>query len=268
MFMRHRPIQQQFPSRRQVLAAGVAGTLATLLLATSAIAAASTIHACYNTRSGTMLRIKATRSCKAGEVHIHWSVEGPRGAKGVRGATGAQGEVGAAGKPGVNGAEGATGSPGAAGPATGVTGAVGATGAAGPIGPSGATGATGAQGATGVTGLAGVTGVTGATGSTGATGVTGATGATGPSGIPNALSLEVGSPVVIHDVDNERTPAEVTCPVGEQAFGGGGTIIGLNVGGAAALLNSTPVNGTTWRVESITIKAVSSGEVEAWAQCG
>ena len=86
--------------------------------------------------------------------------------------------------------------------------------------------------------------------------------------MPNALAVETGTAVVIHQGDNERTVAEVTCPAGEQAFGGGGTIIGLSGGGAAALLSSRPVDSTTWRVEAITINAVNSGDVQAYAQCG
>ena len=279
--MHRRPTQQQLLSLRPIVAAAfVAGTLATLLFAASALAAPAMIHVCNNTRTGGMRRIEATQSCNVGEVHIHWNADGVQGAKGVTGASGAQGEVGAVGKAGVDGAQGATGATGAAGSATGVTGASGAAGAAGatgatgltgPVGASGATGAKGATGATGVTGVTGVTGSTGATGVTGVTGVTGTTGvtgATGATGVPNALAVETGSAVVMHQGDNERTAAEVTCAGGKQAFGGGGTIVGLSGGATAALFSSTPVNSTTWRVEAITINAVNSGSVQAYAQCG
>ena len=270
--MHRRPIRQQFPSVGPILAAAsVAGTLATLLFATSAVAEPAMIHVCYNTHTGAMRRIEATQSCRAGEVHIHWNADGLQGAKGVTGASGAQGEAGAAGKPGVNGTQGATGANGATGAAGQASGVAGPTGAAGSIGAAGATGVTGPVGASGVTGAQGVTGVTGATGGTGGTGVTGvtgATGATGASGVPNALAVETGSAVVMHQGDNERTVAEVTCAAGKQAFGGGGTITGLSGGGTAALFSSTPVNSTTWRVEAITINAVNSGSVRAFAQCG
>ena len=133
--MHRRPTQQPFLSLRSIVAAAfVAGTLATLLLAASALGAPAMIHVCYNTHTGAMRRIEATQSCKAEEVHIHWNADGLQGAKGVTGASGAQGEAGAAGKAGVNGIQGATGAngaTGAAGQASGVAGPTGAAGAAG-----------------------------------------------------------------------------------------------------------------------------------------
>ncbi len=184
------------PSAVRILAAVVALFLALAILASTAIG--STIHGCYENRTGA-LKLVGGAHCAHGETAIQWSASGSRGPRGSRGAVGPEGPLGPTGVTGATGPAGPAGEAGLPGPtgATGVTGQAGATGA---TGANGANGATGSAGAAGVAGATGATGPTGATGSTGAggngpTGPTGPTGpgATGPTGAPGIRASKLAS---------------------------------------------------------------------------
>ena len=64
-----------------------------------------TIHACYNTRTGTQRTFGSLRPLRPGQhcgseaATIHWTVTGKRGATGAAGVTGATGSVGARAEP-------------------------------------------------------------------------------------------------------------------------------------------------------------------------
>jgi hypothetical protein len=90
----------------------------------------------------------------------------------------------------------------------------GPQGPAGPAGPAGERGLTGERGATGERGPQGLTGATGATGAPGATNVT------------------------THSAIGTQT-ANVSCPTGQRATGGGATLLGAPVG---IIVNSSPVS--------------------------
>jgi hypothetical protein len=84
--------------------------------------------------------------------------------------------------------------------------------------------------------------------------------------MPPVLLQRSGPTVALKQGDNEITAAEATCVGSEQAWGGGGKLIGLS--GAAALTASYPTGGKTWRAEAIAISAVTAGEITAYVQCG
>jgi hypothetical protein len=137
-----------------------------------------------------------------------------KGAKGPRGATGAQGAQGLKGDTGATGAQGAQG----------LKGDTGATGAQGAQGLEGDTGATGAQGAQGLEGD------TGATGAQGAQGLKGDTGAAGHNGATQVAVYSAVSTLAASSTNGAT--AEVSCPAGTVATGGGA---GYNASGSGYL---------------------------------
>jgi hypothetical protein len=105
------------------------------------------IHACVNSKSGTVKILAADATCKGDWVPLDWNAIGPQGPVGPAGPEGPQGP---AGPQGVVGPEGPTGPQGPEGP-------VGPEGPMGPQGDTGPQGATGPQGPEGPQGPAGPT---------------------------------------------------------------------------------------------------------------
>jgi hypothetical protein len=141
---------------------------------------------------------------------------------------------------------------GAKGPAgQSVTGLTGPQGSKGDTGATGAAGATGAQGAQGPKGDTGATGAAGATGAQGAQGPKGDTGAAGHNGATQVAVYSVASTLAASSTNGAT--AEVSCPAGTVATGGGA---GYNASGSGylprvALSVPLPVGTsppTGWRV--------------------
>jgi len=180
--------------------------------------------------------------------------------------------TGSTGVPGPAGAKGDAGPAGAAG-AKGDTGAAGPAGPPGPAGPVGAAGATGSPGSVGATGRAGATGPAGPTGSQGTTGQTGTTGPAGPTG-PQGASF-VGTDFVI-SAPTDTTPQDrtvtATCPAGEVATGGGGTVVPISPATPAAFIyQSTPTNPsngpTGWTVRAFSSDPNATWQLQATVTC-
>src|ERR1043166_7775796 len=87
--------------------------------ATAAIAADSTIAACFVPASGTVYRIELPglpSSCLAtSHIRFTWQIRGPQGDAGAAGAAGAAGPTGAAGAAGLTGSTGSAGATGSTG---------------------------------------------------------------------------------------------------------------------------------------------------------
>ncbi|HWH13923.1 MAG TPA: hypothetical protein VNT51_04200, partial [Miltoncostaeaceae bacterium] len=100
-------------------------------------------------------------------------------------------------------------------------------GTAGPRGPQGPQGERGVEGPPGPSGPPGPRGTTGLTGAQGPAGPAGPAGPQGPVGPPGDGSASVGK---VSAADNPfsasglESQAQVTCPAGQRATGGGGTV--------------------------------------------
>jgi len=121
---------------------GVAFGATTLVQAHGEGVADEVIHACVNSKSGTVKIVAADATCRGDWVSLDWSAIGPQGPVGPAGPEGPQGPVG---PEGPEGPQGATGPQGPEGPQ-------GATGPQGPAGPQGATGPQGPEGPQGPAG--------------------------------------------------------------------------------------------------------------------
>jgi hypothetical protein len=85
------------------------------------------IHACVNTRNGSLRIVSATTTCDARETALDWGIQGPKGDKG---------DIGGVGPAGPQGPQGPNG----------LAGTQGEQGAVGPMGPQGEVGAQGEPG--------------------------------------------------------------------------------------------------------------------------
>jgi hypothetical protein len=129
------------------------------------------------------------------------------------------------------------------------------TGQPGPTGPQGPNGDRGAQGP------AGPTGTTGPKGESGTAGPQGLVGPPGPSGI-SGWEYRVSSPGVSIP-GNGGGHAQVDCPNGKKALGGGGGTASYDV----HLVSSTPTDpGTGW-VVSYANGYPTPRTVYAWVIC-
>jgi hypothetical protein len=135
---------------------GVAFGATTLVQAHGDGVADEVIHACVNSKSGTVKIVAADATCKGDWVPLDWNAIGLQGPVGPAGPEGPQGPVGPEGPEGLQGATGPQGPEGPQG-ATGQQGPAGPQGATGPQGPAGPQGATGLQGPEGPQGPPGPT---------------------------------------------------------------------------------------------------------------
>jgi hypothetical protein len=135
--------------------------------------------------------------------------------------------VGIVGPQGPQGLQGLTGM-------TGATGATGQTGAQGPPGPKGDTGATGAEGPQGPPGPEGPEGPQGPQGAAGP-------GGSGLSGYEQVSAFFSG---LISPGDTGIQLA--SCPAGKKVLGAGYSLEGYPAGYNAVVMNSFPINDTTW----------------------
>jgi collagen triple helix repeat protein len=130
-----------------------------------------------------------------------------------------------------------TGRPGPAGPA-GPKGEKGDRGPAGPTGPKGPAGAPGAQGPAGPAGSSGI------------------------SGWEYQVSPGVAVP------SNSYKSAQVDCPGGKKALGGGGSAVITAGAGAVALAESAPTDpGTGWVVTYRNGSSITTPTAYAWVIC-
>jgi hypothetical protein len=259
-----------FVSRRiwVVLGAAAAVALATGVAFGAIPDSGGVIHGCYNKTNGKLRVADATNpklgDCVGSETALDWNkqgVQGPQGVPGAQGPKGDRGDTGAAGPQGIPGAQGPkgdTGATGAAGPQglkgdkgdtgpKGDTGATGPAGATGAQGPKGDKGDTGPQGPKGDTGAQGPQGAQGPKGDTGAVGPQGATGPQGPAGDGSAVA---GYQVISSTLDIPNTyigGANIGCPPGKAAVGGGWDSSSQPGGWHAFTLQSHPSSsGDAW----------------------
>jgi hypothetical protein len=104
------------------------------------------INGCYQSEAGQLRVVGADSECRASEVPISWSVQGPQGEPGIQGPQGPAGPAGPAGPQGVPGPAGPQGETGPAGPqgpagdgVTTISGIVNADGAKNPVTQNGFT---------------------------------------------------------------------------------------------------------------------------------
>jgi hypothetical protein len=180
-----------------LVAAGILAGSAGVAFATGqVIGAGGVIQGCYRVadddRKGELRVVSDAAACRANELPISWSVQGPKGDQGDQGPQGIQGPPG---EKGDQGPQGLQGEPGAKGDP-------GQRGIQGERGPQGSQGERGPQGAPG---------------EKGDTGATGAAGATGPAGV-SAYEVVVQR-VHVHVLTYEQVWA--WCPPGKRPLGGG-----------------------------------------------
>jgi hypothetical protein len=248
-------LSQLNTSRKQKLGAiGVAAVAVTGMAgawvgtASAAIPSATgKVYGCYGPKAGDLHVYKLGHrsvNCRAGWKSVVWDVKGAKGAKGSRGATGATGARGTHGTAGVHGTHGTEGANGVRG-ASGAQGAQGAPGSQGVAGAQGGSGAQGAQGAQGAVGAQGAQGFQGATGSQGASGTQGATGTFG----------------TVVDVGASGAVSTATCPLGDEAAGGGWN--GGNTAQTSFPVGGSPTSAPTgWQASSSAV-----GGVVAYVVC-
>ena len=122
--------------------------------------------------------------------------------------------------------------------AAGHNGSAGPAGAAGPVGPKGAQGPAGPKGDQGPT---------------------------GPQGAPGLAGAEIVTAESPTSSSSSRQ-VDVTCPAGKTVVGGGAQI--YSASGKAALDESYPSNGTTWRATAYEVVSTTSNwHLSAFAIC-
>jgi hypothetical protein len=106
------------------------------------------------------------------------------------------------------------------------------------------TGPQGPQGSQGIQGPPGLPGTDGTNGAVGAAGSTGQQGSPGLNGVSGYQTV-----TLVTDGLNAGDAASVSCPVGTQAFGGGGEITADVNGGAYVAGGAPKIGGVGWEVE-------------------
>ena len=215
------------------LVGGVGTASATALSTASPVDSSGVVHGCLTTAavkgSHAIVLQDSGTPCPGGTTAVTWNQVGPTGATGPAGPQGPKGDTGPAGPQGVKGDTGAAGT-------NGVDGAAGAAGPAGQVGPAGPQGDTGPAGPQGPKGD---------------------TGAPGASGL-------LGAHIVVSSV--EQGFADVYCPAGEVATGGGGETNGNGLSESAPVIPTAPgglVRGWAVRVVSPSTDNI----VTAWVVC-
>jgi Collagen triple helix repeat (20 copies) len=157
-----------------------------------------------------------------------------------------------------------------------LSGQAGTPGPAGPAGPMGDTGAIGPAGPAGAVGPAGPKGDTGAQGAVGPAGAAGAAGPTGPAGATGARGASfVGTDFVVSaptDTAPQDRAVTATCPAGEVATGGGGTVVPISPANPVAFIyQSTPTNPsngpTGWIVRAYSSDPAATWQLQATVTC-
>lgn len=168
------------------------------------------------------------------------------------------GGVGQTGRDGAGGSSGASGS----------NGTNGANGTVGPRGPQGERGVEGPVGPAGPMGPTGPTGLTGPQGSTGPQGPAGPQGPVGPPGDGAASVGKVMDSASPFSAANMETQAQVSCPAGQRATGGGGYVTDGAKGFVTGSWPLLDINGNSvgWIIK---YRASVSGNIpyEVYALC-
>jgi len=215
------------------------------------------IHACYNKETG---RLRVTDSqnhkikvCAPNESALNWNQAGQKGDRGATGLQGIQGPKGDAGAQGIQGPKGDPGAQGIQGP----------KGDPGVKGDPGAQGMQGLKGDPGVKGDPGASGTQGPQGNPGPQGPKGDPGPQGPAGDGSAVA---GYQIIKGALDIPNTfvaGADIPCPAGKAAVGGGWDSASVPGGFHAFMLTSHPSSsGSNWQT---TLENDTGGTLHATA---